>query len=368
MPARDAAASAASRPRPGQPGVAAAAADDDAAGLSAREQIEAGRTQFAAQCGFCHGRDAAGGESGPDLTRSALVAEDVRGDKHQPGHARPAGPTRACRPSRSPTPISPRSSPSSTIRSARRTPPAAAAAASTSTDLQTGNAGGGEALFRRPALRALPLGRPAISPASATRYQGLPLLQRMLYPGPAARGERSRARAADGDRDARRRADGDRHAGLSRRVHDRADRRRRLDAVVADAAGDDSPSTIRCRRTSSSWESTPMRTCTTFWRTCRRCGSRAPSRTAVQGASSRGARAAVRAAAAPCRRRASIRRRCCKPPADSWPTYHGDYSGQRHSTLTADHAGQRASADARLGVPDQLSRSRSRPRRSSSTA
>src|SRR4051794_7730887 len=22
------------------------------------------------------------------------------------------------------------------------------------------------------------------------------------------------------------------------------------------------------------------------------------------------------------------------PPADSWPTYHGDYSGQRHSRLT----------------------------------
>src|SRR5881296_2449522 len=22
-----------------------------------------------------------------------------------------------------------------------------------------------------------------------------------------------------------------------------------------------------------------------------------------------------------------------KPPADSWPTYHGDYSGQRHSRL-----------------------------------
>src|SRR5215510_7728719 len=23
-----------------------------------------------------------------------------------------------------------------------------------------------------------------------------------------------------------------------------------------------------------------------------------------------------------------------KPPADSWPTYHGEYSGQRHSRLT----------------------------------
>ncbi|HEY1308441.1 MAG TPA: c-type cytochrome [Vicinamibacterales bacterium] len=49
-----------------------------------REQIEAGRTRFASQCGFCHGRDAAGGESGPDLTRSALVAGDVRGDRIGP--------------------------------------------------------------------------------------------------------------------------------------------------------------------------------------------------------------------------------------------------------------------------------------------
>jgi cytochrome c oxidase cbb3-type subunit III len=49
-----------------------------------RESIDAGRTRFAAQCGFCHGRDAAGGESGPDLTRSPLVAADVRGDRIGP--------------------------------------------------------------------------------------------------------------------------------------------------------------------------------------------------------------------------------------------------------------------------------------------
>ncbi len=48
------------------------------------EQILAGQTRFIAQCGFCHGRDAAGGEAGPDLTRSMLVAEDVRGDKIGP--------------------------------------------------------------------------------------------------------------------------------------------------------------------------------------------------------------------------------------------------------------------------------------------
>src|SRR6476469_8476173 len=48
------------------------------------EQIRAGELRFGAQCGFCHGRDAAGGEQGPDLTRSELIAQDVRGDKVGP--------------------------------------------------------------------------------------------------------------------------------------------------------------------------------------------------------------------------------------------------------------------------------------------
>jgi cytochrome c oxidase cbb3-type subunit 3 len=47
-------------------------------------QIEAGALVFAAQCGFCHGRDAAGGETGPDLTRSTVTAEDDHGDKLGP--------------------------------------------------------------------------------------------------------------------------------------------------------------------------------------------------------------------------------------------------------------------------------------------
>jgi cytochrome c oxidase cbb3-type subunit 3 len=46
----------------------------------APEVVETGRRLFAAQCGFCHGIDAAGGSGGPDLTRSELVAGDNRGD------------------------------------------------------------------------------------------------------------------------------------------------------------------------------------------------------------------------------------------------------------------------------------------------
>jgi cytochrome c oxidase cbb3-type subunit III len=49
------------------------------------QQVEgAGQRVFTAQCGFCHGRDAMGGDSGPDLTRSPLVRDDVRGDKIGP--------------------------------------------------------------------------------------------------------------------------------------------------------------------------------------------------------------------------------------------------------------------------------------------
>lgn len=42
--------------------------------------IASGQTLFVQQCGFCHGRDASGGESGPDLTKSKLVSSDKAGE------------------------------------------------------------------------------------------------------------------------------------------------------------------------------------------------------------------------------------------------------------------------------------------------
>lgn len=42
---------------------------------------ETGDPLFQQNCGFCHGRDAEGGESGPDLTRSRLVRTDTSGDR-----------------------------------------------------------------------------------------------------------------------------------------------------------------------------------------------------------------------------------------------------------------------------------------------
>jgi cytochrome c oxidase cbb3-type subunit III len=46
--------------------------------------VESGGLLFRQDCSFCHGRDAGGGESGPDLTRSKVVTEDKDGDKIGP--------------------------------------------------------------------------------------------------------------------------------------------------------------------------------------------------------------------------------------------------------------------------------------------
>jgi cytochrome c oxidase cbb3-type subunit III len=43
--------------------------------------VESGTSLFRQDCSFCHGRDAGGGESGPDLTLSKLVTDDLDGDK-----------------------------------------------------------------------------------------------------------------------------------------------------------------------------------------------------------------------------------------------------------------------------------------------
>ncbi len=43
--------------------------------------VKSGEAVYQGNCTFCHGRDAGGGETGPDLTHSKLVADDVKGDK-----------------------------------------------------------------------------------------------------------------------------------------------------------------------------------------------------------------------------------------------------------------------------------------------
>src|ERR1700722_15948354 len=61
----------------------AAATTQSAGPASAQNSalLAAGGSLFQQNCAFCHGRDAGGGETGPDLTRSKLVTADVGGDK-----------------------------------------------------------------------------------------------------------------------------------------------------------------------------------------------------------------------------------------------------------------------------------------------
>jgi cytochrome c oxidase cbb3-type subunit 3 len=164
------------RPRPGS-GTPASAAP-----APSPQQVEAGRVRFAAQCGFCHGRDAAGGETGPDLTRSPLVAEDVRGEKI-------GAVVRSGRPDKGMPPMSlteaelagvvaflhdARTKAKSQNGGRRSVSP---------TDLKTGDAAAGERYFNGAGgcVTCHQVSGPFAT--VATRYQGLPLLQRMLYPG-----------------------------------------------------------------------------------------------------------------------------------------------------------------------------------------
>src|SRR5262249_51919163 len=52
-----------------------------ASAAHAADLAKAGSELFGQNCAFCHGRDAMGGETGPDLTRAKLVLTDKGGDK-----------------------------------------------------------------------------------------------------------------------------------------------------------------------------------------------------------------------------------------------------------------------------------------------
>ena len=155
-----------------------------------RDQVEAGRRQFVPQCGFCHGRDAAGGAGGPDLTRSVLVAEDVRGDRLGPF-------IRAGRPDRG-MPAFPLSDGDLATLVAFIHDQKLQADSSSGgrrsvdgTDLESGNAAAGKRYFEAACVRC----HSATGDLAgvATRHQGLTLLQRMLYPSAAGRGGSGRA-------------------------------------------------------------------------------------------------------------------------------------------------------------------------------
>ncbi|MBT9331022.1 c-type cytochrome [Acidipila sp. 4G-K13] len=66
---------------PAAPAAPAAPPASPAPSTDSAALVQAGSSLFQQNCSFCHGRDAGGGETGPDLTRSKLVASDSGGDK-----------------------------------------------------------------------------------------------------------------------------------------------------------------------------------------------------------------------------------------------------------------------------------------------
>ncbi len=64
-----------------QPPVQASSAAQAPAPATDASAAKQGEALFQQSCAFCHGRDAMGGETGPDLTRSKLVLGDKTGDQ-----------------------------------------------------------------------------------------------------------------------------------------------------------------------------------------------------------------------------------------------------------------------------------------------
>jgi cytochrome c oxidase cbb3-type subunit III len=152
-----------------------------AAQSESQATVDAGHALFLQNCAFCHGRDASGGETGPDLTGSKLVAQDVRGDKI-------GAVIRNGRPEKG----MPRFNLSDQDilalvafihhrRDYAETHPGARRRVDVS-DLQTGNVEAGKQYFNG-AGKCSSCHSPAGDLAGvAKRYQGLKLEQRMLYP------------------------------------------------------------------------------------------------------------------------------------------------------------------------------------------
>lgn len=150
--------------------------------MYAPELIQTGRGRFGSQCGFCHGRDTQGGESGPDLTRSSLVADDLRGDKLGPflhtGRPDKNMPAFSLSDSDLAAVVAfihdEKTKAESETGGRRSVEPA---------DLQTGNAEAGKRYFNGTGGCARCHSPTGDLATIGSRFQGLPLLHRMLYPG-----------------------------------------------------------------------------------------------------------------------------------------------------------------------------------------
>jgi len=161
---------------------------DGRKGLQLSPEAAAGGAIFQQNCAFCHGRDAMGGETGPDLTRSKLVLSDVNGsqigqvvregrtnnDKKMPAF-RFSGPEISSLAAF----IHARVAAADAMKGGRRGVEVS--------DLQTGNLEAGKRYFNGAGGCAKCHSPTGDLAGVATRYEGLQLEERMLYPGRTAR-------------------------------------------------------------------------------------------------------------------------------------------------------------------------------------
>ncbi len=143
--------------------------------------VERGKTLFGQNCAFCHGREGFGGETGPNLIDSDLVTSDVRGNKIGPvvRNGRPA----------TGMPAFKFSLPEITALSAflhaqkkkADAHPGGRRGVSVA-DLQTGNVEAGKQYFNGAGTCSSCHSPTGDLAGIATRYKGLELEKRMLYP------------------------------------------------------------------------------------------------------------------------------------------------------------------------------------------
>jgi cytochrome c oxidase cbb3-type subunit III len=149
------------------------------------ELVQQGGALFRQDCSFCHGRDATGGESGPDLTRSKLVAADVDGDKIGP-IVRNGRPDKGMPPfARSDEQIAGLVAFIHTQLQNAQSPGGRKAGGRKGVDpedLQTGNADAGKKYFNGAGGCANCHSPSGDLAGIASRFKGLELEERMLYP------------------------------------------------------------------------------------------------------------------------------------------------------------------------------------------
>lgn len=143
--------------------------------------IENGQSIFLQRCAFCHGRDAGGGETGPDLTASKLVAEDHGGNQigivvrnGRPEKGMPRFSVSDEEITALAAFIHDQKAKADSNKGGRRGVDAA--------DLQTGNVAAGQRYFNGAGGCASCHSPDRDLKGVATRYQGLKLEMRMLYP------------------------------------------------------------------------------------------------------------------------------------------------------------------------------------------